>query len=68
MTPRSIETAVVGLLEEASDLALVRHAGGDAEVFIECRLCGEWDGHRGLCPLPAIQAWLNEPQAGEVRS
>ena len=30
------------------------------ETFTECMLCGEWEGHKDNCPVPAIEKWLNE--------
>lgn len=29
----------------------------EAETFMECRICGEWDGHTDDCPIPAVLRW-----------
>ena len=38
--------------------ALISLPTPDGETFVECRLCGDVDGHNDGCPLPALQAWL----------
>ena len=31
------------------------------EVFYECQLCGDVDGHTDDCPIPAVQRWMDAP-------
>ena len=31
------------------------------EVFYECQLCGDVDGHTDDCPIPALKAWMDAP-------
>lgn len=52
---------VVDLLNHVVDVCIVRHSNGD-ETFQECRVCGEWEGHTDLCPMPAIERWLMTPE------
>jgi hypothetical protein len=59
-TPPIPAPDVVNLLNDVLDAATLRHSNGD-ETFIECRLCGEWDGHTDACPLPTIEGWLEGP-------
>jgi hypothetical protein len=48
--------------DELLDLAISRHphVGGDdeSETFLECNVCGEWEGHRDGCFVPALETWL----------
>ena len=55
--------SLVELLIDVSDRATEWHTmpGDDPETFLECLLCGEWEGHADLCPMPAIERWLSEP-------
>lgn len=48
-----VAAGVVALL----DVAVVPHSSAD-ETFLECKLCGEWEGHEEGCPVPALEAWL----------
>lgn len=46
------------LLEEVTDEAIARHHHEPSgETLVECKLCGEWEGHTDLCPIPAIEKW-----------
>lgn len=29
------------------------------ENFIYCHVCGDVDGHKGLCPIPAMQKFID---------
>lgn len=46
---------VQAFTEDAYD-TMSWHTG---EVFKACRLCGEVDSHTDVCPLPAVERWLN---------
>ncbi len=48
---------VIELMNLLADNAIVRHSNDD-ETFLECLVCGEWDGHADECPMPAIERWL----------
>lgn len=41
------------------DTIAKHHDSQSGETFEECVLCGEWDGHEVLCPIPAIDKWVN---------
>jgi len=63
MTSR--ETEVAELVEQLLDVATSRHThsgpDGESETFIECHVCGEWEGHKDGCFVAAMQAWQNAP-------
>ncbi len=41
------------------DLAVLPHHDHSAgETFLECKLCGEWEGHEDDCPIPMLERWL----------
>jgi hypothetical protein len=52
-------------LAALADDAIVRvHDPVSDETFIRCLVCGEWEGHTDICPLPAIERWAKpEPPA-----
>ena len=51
-----IADAVAALL----DITVVGHHNSPiGETFIECKMCGEWDNHKGHCPVPSLEQWLN---------
>ena len=50
---------ITDALEEAVDLAKVRHSTGE-ETFIECRMCKEVDSHKTGCIIETIEKWLKE--------
>jgi len=62
---------LVTMLNDVADDAIVRHMNSDDETFLECRVCGEWDSHTDICPIPAIEHWLrasgSEPGAAVGR-
>lgn len=48
------------LLADLEDEATIRHYDPQADEWqLDCRLCGQRDGHTDLCPLPAISRWLD---------
>lgn len=61
--PRTICHAPMEAAEAIDQLlgwVLVRHHDTQSEeTFVECKLCGEWEDHRSLCPVPALQAFMN---------
>lgn len=49
------------------DLALGHHVDPNSdETFVECRVCGEWEGHTDGCFIPALHRWLNDGAAVAV--
>jgi len=58
--PYITPTEFVDALERLVDEATVPHYSGD-EAFAECRICGEWEGHTDICPIPAILNWMQAP-------
>lgn len=30
------------------------------ETFVQCLVCGEWEGHDDSCPVPAIENWARK--------
>ena len=59
LIPHVAPDPIVELLNEVEELVLVRHPdpwGSDSVT--ECRLCGDWEGHRKDCPMPALRKWL----------
>lgn len=52
--------SLVDLINAIADEATARHHDSQSdETLVECRVCGEWEGHTDLCPIPAIQKWLD---------
>ena len=47
--------------EEVIQVAEDRVAHRD-EVFLHCLVCGDWDGHKDDCFIPAAKKWLKENQ------
>lgn len=46
------------LFDQVLDRATQKHQDAvSEETFIECRVCGEWDDHTDVCPVPAIERW-----------
>ena len=59
-TPQSLVDALDGI---ACD-ALQHQADPQSdETLVLCLICGEWEGHAEICPLPAIEKWLATPAA-----
>lgn len=60
--------AAFEVLEQALEAGILSHWNSKSEeVFIECLLCDDWEGHKDGCPIPVIEKWLNEgPGAGPV--
>lgn len=55
---REVPTSIVDALDVAvTDALQVCYDRGSDETVVECLVCGEWEGHRDGCPIPAIQAW-----------
>jgi hypothetical protein len=51
---------LIDVLESVTDWGLVpHHHEPSGETLVECKVCGEWEGHTDLCPVPAIQKWQN---------
>ena len=48
---------IVDMINLLVDAATVRHPNGD-ETFVECLVCGEWEGHTDKCPVPSLEQWL----------
>ena len=68
--PTKKEVAVADAVAHLLDEAISRHSGvvaGDPETFIQCHMCGKWEEHAAMCPVPYLQAWLDEPWPSEVR-
>ncbi len=58
------EPEIAAAVEALLDLASARHYDSASdETFTECRVCGEWEGHRDGCFVPALQAWAAGPRA-----
>jgi hypothetical protein len=51
---------LIDLIERVIDCGGNRHSNGD-ETFIECLVCGEWEGHTDDCPIPALDRWMAQP-------
>ena len=52
----TLETAVVTLLNDAVSL----RKRDDGRLELECKMCGQRDeSHTGICPVPALERWLN---------
>ncbi len=51
-------TEVAEAVEALVDVGLSQH--GTDEAFIECHLCGDWDGHKTGCPMPLLLVWQEE--------
>lgn len=49
---------VVALITLLVDSAIVRHSNTE-ETFVECLVCGDWEGHTDDCPVPALERWMN---------
>jgi hypothetical protein len=41
-----LDTVTNGTYHESTD-----------EVFTQCLMCGEWEGHADECPVPALKKW-----------
>lgn len=51
---------IVRAVETLVDAVIVQHPNADQEIFLECKVCGEWDGHKPTCFLPVLLAWRND--------
>jgi hypothetical protein len=55
--------ALIDAVDALVDAALVRHFDPTAdEWYTECKICGEWEGHRDTCFALAAQTWLYTPE------
>ena len=46
------------LLDQVTDEVYSNHRDSTSEeTFQSCNLCGEWEGHTDVCPIPAIETW-----------
>ncbi len=60
------DPAVPEAAQALLDVAVRTHGNSDGETFAECRACGEWEGHKAGCFVPALQQWLSGPGADEL--
>lgn len=52
---------VCEVVEDVVDTCLHYHYDSKSEeTFIECLMCGEWEGHTQTCLIPTILAWQVE--------
>ncbi len=47
-----LETALEGHCDPCSE-----------ESFVQCHVCGGWDGHDEDCPVPGLETWLKEERS-----
>lgn len=48
-------------LDQVTDDAMIPHHDHvSEESFQECILCGGWDEHMNVCPIPAIETFLKQ--------
>jgi hypothetical protein len=46
-------------LAQLADVSTFRHADTQSdETFVECGVCGEWEGCKAGCPMPLVRALL----------
>jgi hypothetical protein len=59
--------AIVDAVESLLDASIARHSNGD-ETFVECLVCGDWEGHQAGCFVPALLAWQETPDTDSTSS
>ena len=60
MREMTLEDRLAAIADDA--LALV-HDPVSEESFTRCLICGEWEDHTDVCPIPAIERWAKPTQA-----
>ena len=41
-----------------SEVVQTHYDSQSEDTFVECKLCGEWEGHTEDCPVPAIETYM----------
>lgn len=62
--PRYLPPAqIIQLLNELYDESQrIVHNGDTDDLFYQCFVCGDVEGHAADCPIPAIEKWLTLPR------
>jgi hypothetical protein len=45
-------------IDELIEDTRISHSNDDGETFLECVVCGDWEGHTDECPMPHLIAEL----------
>lgn len=60
--PHRASDELIDAVQHLIELSTANHADRRAsgEAFVECKACGEWDGHAPTCFVPALLTWMEE--------
>lgn len=53
---------VLQLVNTLIDQARTSQSWHTGETFVQCLVCGEWEGHADNCPMPALIRWQTDDE------
>jgi hypothetical protein len=57
-TPQELDDMLEAIWDQSRQL---HHDTQSDEKLLQCLVCGEWEGHTVVCPIPVIETWLDQP-------